>query len=75
MAFALAVGIFHPLYVIAARVQYSIHYPTEALREANRNSLKAYRHIKETYGWKGLYKGLIPQSFLTFAFFLPVYCF
>jgi len=26
--FSLAVGMFHPLYVIAARVQYSLYYPT-----------------------------------------------
>jgi len=29
LGFGLAVGLFHPLYVIAARVQYSLHYPTE----------------------------------------------
>jgi hypothetical protein len=71
----MAICLFHPLYVIAARVHYSVHYPTQELRDGNKNIFKAIKNIKKTYGWKGFYKGFIPQSILTFAFFIPIYCF
>jgi hypothetical protein len=60
IGFSSAICLFHPLYVIAARVQYSVHYPTQELRDANKNTYRAFKTIKNTYGFKGFYKGFIP---------------
>lgn len=59
----------NPLFVIAARVQYSAHYLQEHMVVANTNSLKAFIFLKKTGGVRGMCAGLVPNTIMSFASF------
>ena len=71
--FLLSTVASHPFYVLAARVQYSIFYPTHELQEAFRNTFKANFNLYRKYGVRGYYLGYMPHTFLGAVFFGPYY--
>ena len=71
--FLLSTVASHPFYVLAARVQYSIFYPTHELQDAFRNTFKANLNLYRKYGVRGYYIGYAPHTFLSAVFFGPYY--